>query len=374
MVRLPDLFKLLSFCMFIFCSKAVLAQKVSEPEQLCTQEQIVCDVDSVKWCCPSGSVCGKERERCCIGDTCCPLGETPFCLSSIRGECKTAGCCPDGKVVLEDPLKTYGPVVENKCVDPKTCAKGLISCGLDCCRAGEVCAGYECCSPEQVCNDVCCPPGQVCGADGKCTCGEDKTTCDGWCCDASNQCGENPGECCSKDICCENEELAYCFRETNGECLKWACCGANGKVTQMPTDGDVTISICVTPEFVKASGVDTTVEDTLWMGKELCGEHPVSCGNGCCGVNQTCVNGVCQCASEDTYCGSWCCDGNNTCGMKPGRCCLGDKCCENGAQAFCFKTVKGECVRWGCCPKGKAIQTVYSSLKTDTIITACFNL
>lgn len=346
-----------------------LTQSVSEA---CPKGQVSCRAGEAEWCCPEGSLCSEQRDRCCLGEHCCPAGETPFCVTRIRGVCHQTGCCAEGNFIVTDTERSTPTITEQICLPPASCEAGLTSCGVNCCTEQEVCTGQTCCSPEKACGTTCCPEGQSC-LNGVCSCGVGQTTCDGWCCDASNSCGLETGTCCSGPKCCPDGEYAYCFRQKGEECLLWACCQSDAEIRQVPTDDGITLNHCLNEALIVRDGLDQTLPKQAPLSdKPDCGRTPLACGESCCGSDQTCENGTCVCPEKDVNCGTWCCDASNTCGGSNGMCCLDDQCCADGETAFCFKSVDDVCVRWACCPRTNPIRTMYTSLWSKKVIKHCW--
>jgi len=241
--------------------------------------------DSIKNCCGS-IITDSEGNLTCT--EICDSGEV----------CTPAGCCENGTDVYRNASGAY------------QCCKGTV-CGTNCCESGQECMEGNCCQTGQVlCNGECQDKPTVnennceklsddeCSVISKCTDGQE--------CDGAGNCVEAKPDLC-EGVVCDESACETCNPETGtcetacGEsqtCCSGACCdyGCDGS--------DSTKCLCLNGE---------------------------SCGKICCGVNESCNNGVCECSDGTQKCGDICCQEGQTCKDGTTCCDIIDKTkCPNG--------------------------------------------
>lgn len=211
--------------------------------------------------------------------------------------------------------------VTNTCGQSVDCGSCVCSppCGI--CQTCDVTTG-QCLPDPQQQGDACGAPGQICQADGTCSC--DDTSCP-VCrsCTRSGECS-NP---CSSVGCCDG---VTCQPGTTN-----AACGSGG----------ATCEVCTGQDECLRSGSDEHVACTCvpdCAGK-VCGDDGCggTCGT-CSGALTECSAGQCGCPAGSQVCGGFCvpnsCEGGSldgcNCSCSTGVVCISGSICAP-APTFC---------------------------------------
>ncbi len=391
---MKKIFNLFFICFFTL---SITNNICADEKFSCLEKEILCtNENNVSWCCSEENVCDSQEEQCCLNGTCCPKGSIAYCTETYKEKCLAVGCCPSDThfIHINENIKDYGYVYW-KCTAKALCSSEETSCGSSCCSEKQQCIDHKCCPATQICSNKCCPKGQTCINDNECSCGIGKTTCKNWCCDQSNTCGPLEGQCCQDEMCCPDEQRAFCFRYEDGACRSAGCCPKDGVIKVVYQDSNSFMQHCIESDNFAGVGLGREVKQPVCENDNCCSALEESCGSSCCQIGQTCRNGICcnkgeecgeTCCSSDqkcfngecicpkemVSCGSWCCQQGNRCGSARGQCCLDETCCPPNEVAFCFKSKNGVCERWGCCPSQYEIRTVFDSTLIGLKIAHCY--
>ena len=368
----------------------------------CDEGERVCSLGSSKWCCAEGRYCGTFEGQCCIGETCCPNHQNPYCANGTYDTtCTTEQCCTGKLTRLSD--------------------------GTDiCCPAGQTgycstynedgtCSAYGCAENEVYCNTTyndgtCktqtpCPDGTVAvksnGNEGCCSSKEEHSYCkthkwdksctesaccsyplqqfEGlyYCCNSGEPyCSERhvlSGFCTGEIKCCSEGTHPYCKSYwSTGYCWEEKCCEYELKKIEG-------LDACCSPEKIpycserledgKCGAISCCAGNTKTIaGLETCctsgdpycnyyDENGNCLNSGCCSGTVSQVNGMdacCSSADQTPYCSYYNSDG--TC--QSASCCSGtvsqvngmDVCCSSGQTPYCsYYNSDGTCSSASCC-------------------------
>jgi hypothetical protein len=333
---------------------------------------------SAAQCCGTAALCDEADQCCCFTGphgptaTCCDL-DFQTCqddpgLPPVGGQPQKNCCsrvCPKG--CCTGPNDRCDPDT-GRCVD----CTGLAFCGDFCCQEGQQCVGTtcvcpgdapfcngECCQPGEDCVDLecvpgcgnggvhcgdadtCCDPGQIC-VDGTCSdCTGEQTACGSTCCDEGEHCCDaDRGICCASNLTCSDEFLT-CICPA-GHCMCGGgddCCGTHEFCTN-PSSSDFHCESC--PPNQLGCGTHCCPPGAVCSFSDFSGSKGCSgvcqcpdggqlCASGCCGPNESCVDGTCQkCPEGTTSCGASCCSAPFVCTFDQCVCPDGTEACATG--------------------------------------------
>ena len=298
-----------------------------------------CDDD----CCTRYSVRSAKGKRRCA----CREGGEPCTASTARqccsGECQGTGCAPLRATAAPPP-----PVCPAVCPTCQTCNTTTGRCEADpaflgqlCGAPGQVCQANGTCT----CDDDSCPAGQVCNGLACCTPDSNATTCAGKCGTVQNNCRQT--------INC----TALCTG-SGKVCIGLACCTPDPDTTTCAGQcGTVQNNCRQTIDCTALCGGCCTGDGRCQPGTGNAACGPVGGTCDICAAPDVCFNRDC-CTPVNPTCGPTSCNQTNNCGQLVNCCgaagaatpgCEGGACCEQGVGSgtFCSATVP-------CCQMGQA--------------------
>jgi len=311
----------------------------------CDEGERVCSLGSSTWCCAEGRYCGAFEGQCCIGETCCPNHQNPYCANGTYDTtCTTEQCCTgkltrlsDGTDICCEAGQTpycYRYNFDGTCSSTKCCSgtAGHFNGADICCSSGQTpyCASYN--RSDETCLYATCCSGtikQYNGMDVCCSSANQTTYCSSYRSDGTCQ----SASCCSgtiqkyngMDVCSSSSNCTpYClFYNSDGTCQSASCC--SGTIKQY--NG---MNVC-------CSSSDGTPYCSSYKSDGTCSHAQ------CCSSGQT---PYCYRYNSDGTCSrDYCCSG--TVFQIDGK----DTCCASGSTAYCasYNVQDGSCTSMACC-------------------------
>ncbi len=286
-----------------------------------TVQDCVCSFDPT--CCKVGwsAQCAMEAQQCgsCTGD-CCSSNPTPGCFDPTVTGCVCA-------------------------IDPTCCTeKWGVGCADLASNSCSACCGNGVCEIDESC-ETCVPDCGACPV----VCGDGVCDVEETCANCKDDCGECPVVC--GDGACDAGETCASCKEDCAPCTG-ACCTINN--TPGCSDPIVTECVCA---------IDPTCCTEKWgvrCADLASGSCSACCGNGVCGIGETCETCVPDCDDCPVVCGDGVCDAAETCAKCKEDCgaCLGS-CCIKNESIGCEDATVQDCVCSfdpACCTVGWSAQ------------------
>jgi hypothetical protein len=360
------------------CRPAAIACDAAE---VCTGGSAACPPDLSQ---PDGTPCDADGDGCTVGDACqggvCVSGrplDCPTCQACSGGACRAiasdtrcgtvccnGACCAAGLSCVDNACRAACLETQAAC-DPtdNRCCNGLcqdvVGCGgqgsPQCCFGGasRCFDRCDCCSPDVCVGGVCCRDQVGASCDGeqdlccaglRClngSCQPDTCLSTGDTCDqASNTCCQDEPTTCAFNPKCGGLTLPRCCHPAAGSCIfDCDCCGANtcNRGFCCVATGDA----CQAGDFCCDGGACQE-----GVCRSTCPLGGTPCGSACCGQNEHCIDGVCDCLDLQATCDP----SNNLCCQTEPTMCLEEGPVFDHFSERCCRPQGGTCtVDRDCC-------------------------